>query len=374
EVLVSVLCSPHFLFIAENEDRKSQKTEAQYALASKLSYFLWNTPPDQELLSLATRGELADQLEQQIDRMVNDPRIWNMIRAFTYEWLRVDRQQVINTNVRKFADYSRFVKEDMPEETYHFIYHVLKENLSILNFIDSDFAMLNQNLAEFYKIKDVRGSHFRPVPIQPEMHRGGLLSQGAFLNGHSDGVQGHPIKRAVWLKEKILADPPPPAPPNVPELDPDTPGFEKMTLKEQLEVHRNKASCVDCHLQIDPYGVAFENYDAVGRYRDKEKDKVVDSVAELPDGTVVHGIQGLKEYILTQKKDDVAYSVIEHLFAYALGRDVSFVDEDSLHAMVKQVADDDYRFQSVIKSIVMSPSFTNNHKEKSNEQKIVASR
>ena len=191
------------------------------------------------------------------------------------------------------------------------------------------------------------------------MHRSGLLSQGAFLNGHSDGVQPHPIKRAVWLKEKILGDPPPPPPPNVPELNPDTPGFEKMTLKEQLELHRNKASCIDCHQKIDPFGIVFENLDAVGRFRDKANGEPIDATSVLPDGTEIDGIEGLQEYLLTERSEDVTRSMAEHLFAYALGRNVTFADEIEIQKIVDQVVADKFRFQSMIKHIVFSQSFLN---------------
>ncbi len=234
---------------------------------------------------------------------------------------------------------------------------VLRENLSLLTFVDSDFAMLNENLAEFYGIEGVVGTHFRPVPITPDMRRGGLLSQGAFLCGHSDGTQAHPIKRAVWLKEKILGSPPPPPPPNVPELNPETPGFEKLTLKEQLELHRSKASCVDCHRKIDPYGVVFEYYDAVGRYREQAKGRPIDAKSELPDGVVVDGVDQLKTYLLDSKRQEVTKSVVSHLFAYAVGRNVSFADEAEIERIVSRVAADDFHLQTAILAIVESPAF-----------------
>lgn len=226
-----------------------------------------------------------------------------------------------------------------------------------MNFIDSDFAMLNQNLAEFYGIEGVEGNEFRPVTLNKNQKRGGLLSQGSFLSGHSDGVQAHPIKRAVWLKEKILGDHPPAPPPNVPELDPETPGFENLTLKEQLFLHRNKVSCMDCHQKIDPYGVVFENYDAVGRFRLTAKEKPIDAKSKLPDGTEIDGIQGIKDYILELKKDNFTKSLVENLFAYALGRDVGFADEQEINNIVEEVIDDDYRFRTVIEQIILSPSF-----------------
>ncbi|WP_242202323.1 DUF1592 domain-containing protein [Aestuariivivens insulae] len=358
EVLVAVLCSPNFIYIYEPEKTEKEKSDDQFILASRLSYFLWNSPPDETLMALASEGDLHDELPEQVERMVQDSKISRMVRSFASEWLRLDRHKSMDTDVNEYVDYTRFVKEDMANETYEFISHVLKNNLSILNFIDSDFAMLNQNLAEFYGIEGVQGNAFRPVHLTEEMHRGGLLSQGAFLNGHSDGLQAHPIKRAVWLKEKILGDTPPPPPPNVPELDPETPGFEDLTLKEQLFLHRNKTSCLDCHSKIDPYGVVFENYDAVGRYRlESSNGKPIDSKSKLPDGTEVEGVRGIKDYILKLKKDDFTKALVEHLYAYAIGRDVSFADQEAIDNIVEEVIDDDYRFQSVITQIVLSPSF-----------------
>jgi|GEM_PF-380224 len=358
EVLVAVLCSPNFLYLLEGEKPNSKTKADEFLLASKMSYFLWNTPPDEELKKLAKQGNLKRELPNQIIRMANSPKIKNMITSFAYDWLRVDRLKGMSANKKLYPDFTRFVKEDMAEETYSFIHYVLKENMSVLNFIDSDFAMLNQNLAEFYGVNNVKGNQFRPVAIPKEKHRGGLLSQGAFLTGHSDGVQAHPIKRAVWLKEKILGDPPPPPPPNAPELDPETPGFESLTLKEQLELHRNKASCIDCHLKIDPYGVAFENYDAVGRYQETMKKKPIDATSKLPDGTEVEGIEGIKEYILNLKRDDFTKSLVEHLYAYALGRDVKFSDDKELNRIVEKVKANDYKFQTVLEEIVLSDSFS----------------
>ncbi|MGC6505512.1 MAG: DUF1592 domain-containing protein [Coraliomargaritaceae bacterium] len=358
EVLVAVLCSPHFLYLVDSEEPEVKEKDDAYYLASQLSYFLWNSAPDNELIQLAASGRLKEELPEQVSRMINDSRVFEMIRSFAYEWLRLDRLSTTKINVNKYRDYSRFVQEDLPNETYEFIHHVLREDLSIMNFIDSDFAMLNQNLAEFYGITGVTGNEFRAVPVEPNRNRGGLLSQGAFLAGHSDGIQAHPIKRAVWLKEKILGDPPPPAPPNVPEIDPDTPGFDKMTLKEQLELHRNKASCVDCHKKIDPYGIVFENYDAVGRYHTEAKGKPIDSTSVLPDGTEVIGIRGIKKYIQESQSKEFTRSLVEHLFAYALGRNISFADKAEIDAIVDAVCKDNYSFQTVIKEIVMSPSFT----------------
>jgi len=354
EALVAVLISPHFLYqLPPDEQRK-----ADFALATRLSLFLWNSPPDQRLTELAEQGSLRNQLDSEVERMLDDERSWRFIRSFTREWLRMDRHENINTDVDRYRDYTRFVKRDMADETYHFIHHVLSENLSVMNLIDSDFAMLNQNLAEFYHIDGVRGSEFRPVAITPDQQRGGLLSQGSFLNGHSDGVQPHAIKRAVWLKEKILGDPPPPPPPNVPELNPDTPGFEKLTLKEQLEIHRDKASCRDCHKSIDPYGVVFESFDAVGRLQTKNKGRPVDVRSTLPDGTEIDGVMGMKAYIQSDGQDAFRRSLAEHLLAYAIGRDLKFTDDAAIDEIVQKLSVGEDKFQVLIQSIVASQAFS----------------
>ncbi|MGJ8692944.1 MAG: DUF1592 domain-containing protein [Thalassotalea sp.] len=396
ETLVAVLSSTNFLYLAEPEQdeilantslkdadttqsseslissvigistanastqsiAEKGKPNSEYALASRLSYFLWNSPPDAELLSLAKTGQLSAQLPQQIERLLADDKVMRFIKVFTREWLRLDRQQGQTVDVATFPDYTRFVKQDMALETQHFFKTLLQENLSVLNVIDADFTMLNQNLAEFYGIDTVYGSQFTKVALNDEdKTRGGLLSQGAFLTGHADGIHSHPVKRAVWLKEKILGDKPPPPPPNVPELDPETPGFEKLTLKQQLELHRDKDSCRDCHAKIDPYGVVFEKYDAVGRLRQAYKGRDIDDHVILPNGTPISGVSEIKGYLMKDQKDQVALSVIKHLYAYALGKEVSFHDEDALEEILEKTKKDHYQMQTLINAIVESSAF-----------------
>jgi len=363
EVLIAILCSPNFIYLNQPMKLNSGEYDDEYYLASQLSYFLWNSPPDDKLIELASKGRLYRNLPSQIDRMIKNSKIENLINGFSYEWLRLDRHKNMDVNVQEYEDYTRFVKEDMFNETYEFVKHILINDLSIMNFIDSDFAMLNQNLAEFYGLNGVEGNGFRAVKLNKNQNRGGLLSQGSFLTGHSDGTQPHAIKRAVWLKEKILGDHPPPPPPNVPELDSETPGFEKLTLKEQLFLHRNKVSCMDCHKKIDPYGVIFENYDATGRYQLTMKGKPIDSKSVLPDGNEVDGIQDMKDYILKFKTEDFTKSIVKNLFSYANGRDVGFADEKEIKYIVERVKRDNYSFKTVIQEIIYSQSF---YKKKKN--------
>jgi mono/diheme cytochrome c family protein len=357
EVLVAVLCSPRFLFLAEPVDGDEGVGLGEHALATRLSYFLWDSPPDERLMRLADAGQLRENIGVEVDRMLVDPRRRRFARAFSKEWLRLDRLDQVTIHVGHFPAFTRFVKQDMAEETYAFVEHVLAEDLPVTAFVDSDFALLNQNLAEFYGVDGVVGPAFRPVPVAPAQRRGGLLSQGAFLAGHSDGTWPHPIKRAVWVKEKILGEKPPPPPPNVPDLDPDKPGFEKLTLKEQLELHRNKSSCVDCHLRIDPYGLAFEGYSAVGLLETERRGRPVDALTRLPDGVEVDGVDGLKAYVLGPRVDDFAGALTEYLFSWALGRDTSFADAAELNAIREEAKSQGYRMRALIRAIVTGPSF-----------------
>ena len=357
EVLVAILCSPRFLYLVEPAN-----SDAQVQLASKLSYFLWNSPPDARTLELAENGSLKKSLPAEVKRLLDSPNSRQMIQAFAYDWLRIDRHENMQTNVTRYPSFTRFVKADMADETYEFLDYLLQNNLSIDNMIDSDFAMLNQNLADFYSIKGVKGNQFRPVKLDPAANRGGLLSQGAFLTGHSDGTDPHPIKRAVWLKEKILGDPPPPPPPNVPELDPDTPGFDKMTLKQKLELHRDKDSCRSCHSKIDPYGVVFEGFDATGRFEPTRRGKPIDVSSTLPDGTVIDGVAELKAYILEKKHREFATAFVEHLFAYAIGRDVTFADAEEIAGIVDRAQQRGNGLRTIVEEIVLSPSFAGEQK------------
>ena len=361
EVFVAALCSPRFLYLAEPARVSDGNVDAlgpdQYALATRLAYFLWNSPPDERLMELAASGELSDTLDTECDRLLDDPRSKRFIESFAHEWLRMDRLEDMRVDPGAYPAFTRFVKRDMRTETLAFVEHVFRENLPAMTLIDSDFALLNQNLAEFYGIEGVTGPEFRVVDLPRERGRGGLLSQGAFLVGHSDGVHPHPVKRAVWVKEKILGDAPPPPPPNVPDLDPTAPGFQDLTLKEQLEKHRDSASCRDCHAGIDPYGIAFERYGASGLLEDERKGRPVDTTTVLPDGTAIDGVAALKRHLIENESGDVAAALIEHLFAYALGRNVSFTDDELLEEIREAAAEDEYRVRRIVKEIVRSPAF-----------------
>ena len=357
ETLIAVLCSPRFLFLVEREDSGSDAPLPAFALANRLSYFLWNGPPDEALRNAALFGTLEGGLEEHVDRMLDDPRARRFVDGFATEWLRLDRLEDMTIDADRFPRFTRFVKRDLREETLRFVHRVFAEDLDLMTLVDSDFAMLNQNLAEFYGVNGVVGPHFRAVPIPREQGRGGLMSQGAFLAGHSDGLEPHPIKRAVWVKEKLLGSPPPPPPPNVPDLDAEAPEMKGLTLKEQLELHRDNPSCRDCHASFDPFGVALERYNAVGLVEAERKGRPIDASVVLPDGTEVAGADGLKAYLEGPARQRFLGSVVEHLFAYALGRDVMFSDDEELATIVRRVEAEGATGRAVLRAIVTSPSF-----------------
>ena len=370
ETLLTVLCSPNFLFIAEekNSNQKGLSDLNEFELASRLSYFLWNSMPDKDLLDLAYRGQLKDNVKVQVTRMLKSPKRERFLKQFTEQWLDMAYMDQVQIDVKLYPKYNRFVKEDMKNETLSFMSEVFRENMSILNLIDSDFAMLNQNLAQYYGIKGVYGPHFRKVKISKKQQRGGLLSQGSFLSGHSSGDDSHPVKRGVWLAKKFLDNPPPPPPPNVPQIDKSNPDISKMTARKQLEMHRNNKSCRDCHLKIDPYGIPFENYDAGGLLR-KEVVKydhsgkkllklALEAKSTLPDETKIDGADDLKSYILDKRQKDFTRSLTKHLLAYSLGRSLSFTDEDEVNRIVAVTEKNNYKIQTLIEEIVSSQLFT----------------
>jgi hypothetical protein len=211
-------------------------------------------------------------------------------------------------------------------EPLAFFDEVLKHNRSVMDFIHSDYVMVNERLAGHYGIRDVRGYRFRNVPVEPQRNRGGLLTGAAVLAMNSDGKDSHPLKRGVWMLERILHDPPPAPPPNVPEVDLTDPEIQKMTLKERIADHRNDPACYSCHARIDPWGIAFENYDALGSFRTRIGNKPVDATAKLFNSQPLEGMEGLKRYLLKERQDQFARAMVYKMTAYALGRSLSFAD------------------------------------------------
>ncbi len=375
DVLAMVLISPDFLYLLEPRDTHDfvgkNQTLSDHQLASRLSYFLWSTMPDERLFQLAEDGQLHNSsvLEKQVRAMIADARSWNFVEHFTNQWLDLSGLDRVAVNPEFYPLFDDQLKPAMRMETQHFFAEILKNDLSALNLIDSDFTMLNRPLANHYGIEGPRGTSFERVALKPEDHRGGLLTHGSILLANSTGEESHPIRRAVWLLDRLLDDPPPPPPPDVPELNSDQPDFAALPLKKQLEIHRTKASCKSCHQGIDPWGVPLENFDAVGLWRTevskpgvKKRRPVttsVDATSTLPGGHEISGVEALKSHLLNHERQRFSRALVTKLMAYGLGRSPEFSDIDTIDRLAKQFVENDFRLSDLIVAIVQSDEFRN---------------
>ena len=372
--LTSVLCSSHFLLISEPAPKDiaadgSIKRRAlnEYELASRLSYFLWSSMPDETLFELAAEGKLSepDLLLAQAKRMIVDPKSRGFSRNYTAQWLDLAGIRRLAVNPEYFAFQDK-TKDLFEEESIRFVHHVLSNDLSIANFVDSDFAVLNPALARHYRIPGVSGG-FQVRKLEKEHHRGGVMTQASMLFGNSTGAETHPIKRGVWVLERMLDDPPPPPPPNVPDLpEPEVKDEASLSLKERLVAHAEVASCRDCHSKIDPWGVAFENYNALGQWREGTKDPLVraphqevaiDPSTQLKNGQKIDSLDDLKDYILTEKRQQFRRAVVRKVMSYALGRYLEFSDRAAVDSICKTVENENDAFQKLIEQIVLSRPF-----------------
>jgi mono/diheme cytochrome c family protein len=373
EVMATALASPEFLYITHRistdqadiiTDRRSIRPQSvdqpdrrlaisDVELASRLSFFLWASIPDETLLELAEQGRLTDPevLRIQVDRMLADPRSRRFGENFVEQWLGLDRLE----SVTHVTDTS--LKKAMREEPIAFFEQLLNDNGSVLDFVHSNYVIVNEILAKHYGISEVYGPHFRRVVVESQVNRGGILTAAGILAMNSDGKDSHPLKRGVWMLERILQDPPPPPPPNVPEVDLTDPEILKMTLKERIADHRNKAACLSCHSKIDPWGIAFENFDALGAYRSEINNKPVDATAQLFNQQELAGIAGLKRYLFTSRQDQFARALVDKMTAYALGRPLSFADRADIDNMTRQFRRQDDRLRDLIHLIVGSSIF-----------------
>jgi mono/diheme cytochrome c family protein len=356
EVLATVLAAPEFLYLTHSESvgqSKDLRTISDVELASRLSFFLWCSIPDEELLKLARQKRLKDPkvLNAQVKRMLADSRSERFSQNFVQQWLGMDELSSV-THVNDSS-----LRESMQEEPIAFFSDVLKRNSSVMDFIHSDYAVVNERLAGHYKIPGVYGPHFRKVPIKIQANRGGILTGAGVLTMNSDGKDSHPLKRGIWLLEHVLHDPPPPPPPNVPEVDLTDPKILEMTLKERIADHRSKPACISCHARIDPWGIAFENYDALGAYRTQIKKKPVDATSTLFNKQELAGMDGLKRYLLTTRQDQFARAMVYKMTAYALGRPLSFSDRADIDSMTVKFRQKGDRLGDMVHLIISSKIF-----------------
>jgi hypothetical protein len=344
EVLATVLSSPNVLYLVR--DRGAEKSEGRSGpqrlsadeLATRLSMFLWCSVPGAELLQLAAGGQLKDSelLAQQVRRMLADPRCRRFSERFVHQWLDMKLLDFLDIK-QHTPSFDPLLKEAMQQEPIAFFHEMLQNDESVLNFIHADYTMANERLARHYGLPDVYGNHFRRVQLDVNLRRGGLLTQAGLLAMNSDGTDSHPLKRGIWLLESLLNDPPPAPPPAVPEIDLADPEIAKLTLKQRIEDHRNHAACMSCHAKIDPWGIAFENYDAVGRWRNQIKGQPVDSASLLFNNQKLDGMDGLKRFLLKNRQDQFVRAMVHKMTTYALGRPLTFADRSSIDKLTADV-------------------------------------
>jgi hypothetical protein len=364
EVLATVLSSPHFLYVSTDgsavsaPDSDERPALTSHALASRLALFLWCSIPDTDLSQLAETGKLTDArvLASQVDRMLADARSQRFAEQFVNQWLNLRLLEFLNLE-QDGQGIDPLLKESMQQEPIALFQEMMKQNASVLDFIHADYAMVNERLAIHYGIDGVKGNHFQRVALNEGFQRGGLMTQAGVLTMNSDWPDSHPLKRAVWLLVSLLDDPPPPPPPAVPQIDLADPEIAKMTLKERIEDHRNHAACMSCHVKIDPWGIAFENYDAWGRWRDEVQGKPIDASSELFNHQTLDGMDGLKRFLLEHRQDQFVRALVHKLATYALGRPLTFADRADVDAITAEVRRDGDGLKTMIQAIVRSRLF-----------------
>ena len=358
--LSGVLVSPNFLFRTEGSPpgfgSGSVYPVSDFDLASRLSFFLWSSIPDDELLDLAGQDRLSDTtvLAGQIKRMLADPKAGALVDNFAGQWLHLRNVADWTPDPELFPGFDESLRYGFLRETQLFLEHLIREDRSVFELIDADYTFLNERLAEFYGVEGVEGGYFRRVSTEGT-ERGGILTQGSILMVTSYPTRTSPVLRGKWVLENLLGAPPPPPPPDVPEL-PERAGASPGSLREALEQHRANPACAVCHARLDPLGFSLESFDAVGAYRLEEQGRPIEASGALPDGTVVDGPRGLRA-VLQARRVEFVETVAEKLLTYALGRGLTSSDRPAVRQIRRQVAAQDYRFSAMVAAIVESVPF-----------------
>src|SRR5579871_1384519 len=356
-----ILASPDFLFRLEasppNLPPGSVYRLSDVELASRLSFFLWSSIPDDELLDLATRGKLAEPatLEQQVTRMIADPRANALADHFASRWLNLFKLHGSSPDPDIYPDFDENLREAFQRETVLFIESQLRANRSVVDLLRANYTFVNERLARHYDIPNIYGERFQRVEF-PDGRRGGLLGQGSILTVTSYGNRTSPVLRGKWLLEMILGTPPPPPPPDVPPLKEKNEIDHPLSVRERLEQHRQNPACASCHVRMDPLGFALENFDGIGKWRTAEDGVPVDASAALPDGAKFEGIAGLRGLLL-RNPEQFAGTFTEKLLTYALGRELESYDSPSVRKITREAAAGDYRWSAIILGIVKSVPF-----------------
>ena len=357
----AILMNPNFLFRVELPPENLKGGEiysiSDEQLASRLSFFLWSSIPDNELLRLAEERKLSDPdiLRAQVFRMLSDKRSENLSKNFAGQWLQLRNLEAFNPNIRDYPDFDDNLRQEMRKETELFIDYIVREDKSILELLQADYTFLNERLAKHYGIDNIYGSRFRRVELGENSDRGGLLRQGSVLSVTSFANRTSPVVRGVWVLDNIYGAPPPPPPPNVPALE-ETAVAASLPMRERLAAHRNNPACANCHNNIDPVGFSMENFDAVGRWRDNEGDHPVDVAGGLPGTKPFVGIAGLEAGLLS-RPELFADTLTEKLMTFALGRGTEYFDAPVIRQIVRDAKSTGYSFSSLVLGIIESTPF-----------------
>ena len=357
----AVLVSPHFLFRIE-QDPEAGKAGAnpvreidEYELATRLSYFLYSSMPDDGLFHDAFKGRLRKNLDKHVARMLNDPKSRALVDNFATQWLQIRRLQNFAPDAKLFPGFDDELRQAMLQETKRFFAAIIEEDRSVLDLLDADFTFLNERLAKHYRIAGVTGTEFRRVKLD-DPDRGGLVTQASVLTATSNPTRTSPVKRGKWILEVLLDMPPPPPPPNASDLKDEGQVVTSGSLRQRMEQHRANPSCASCHTLMDPLGFGLENFDTIGAWRDREGQFFIDASGELPDGSSFKGPRELKA-ILKQKKDDFVRCLSAKMLTYALGRGLEAYDRCAIDEISAAVAKDGYKFSALIHAIVSSDPF-----------------
>jgi hypothetical protein len=358
--LERLLVSPQFLFRVErNPEGSSPARISDLELASRLSFFLWSSIPDDELLGRAARGELKDPavLDREIHRMLADDRSQSMVTNFAEQWLYLRDIEAKQPDELLFPDFDDSLRQAFRKETDLFLSAVLRENRSVVELLTANFTFVNERLAKHYGIPNVEGSYFRRVTLPEGSVRGGLLGQGSLLTLTSYSTRTSPVVRGKWVLENLLSAPPPPPPPNIPALKTEASETGKpLSMREAMLLHRANPACAGCHARMDPIGFAMENFDAVGRWRDTDAGGPIDTSGVFPDGTKFDGMAGLKQVLVGHPEQFVS-TIAEKLLMYGLGRNLQYYDAPAVRAIVHSAAAKNYSFEALVAGVVKSGAF-----------------
>ena len=355
-----VLTSRHFIYLVEGDPvARERLTDSE--LASRLSYFLWSSMPDDGLFAAAKVGTLNGAgLKKEVDRMLTDSRGSRFVDDFARQWLQLHRLGMFVPDKKLYPTYDAWLETSMRSEPVEFFREMFGKNLPIDGFIESDWTMANARLCDFYGLPEPKAGGFERVSLKPEARRGGLLTMGAVLGLTSDGTRHRPVHRGVWLSEVIFGKTPPPPPANVPAIEPNPPKDPKATLRDKLAAHARDVNCAACHAKIDPLGLAWDNYDAIGQWRTREKvpagvgeDPLVNPAGVLPDGRAFKDASEFKQRLL-EDRDKFARAFIEHLCTYGLRRALAFDDQEDLKAIQAEAKKGGYRMKDIVRAVAQS--------------------